>query len=677
MPLTSRSAATSSARLPRPPRAPRRLRRRQLKATPTTTAHAAAAGGGHRGGPATPHLRWIAQAGEGNAGGEKPRGDPVSSSVRRLAAAVWRLRPPEEAVAAGERNAAARVGLEHIPRHLQAQLLRKDPLGNHQHLKNDISSPNSVLEPHSGELHKVQLRLASGLENATRWEPVSIKGIEPDGAYVIASELNLMEEQQGESFVANLQMELQRARDRVTKLETERVLAKKQLDHLFKKLVEEKAAWRNREHKKVKAILEDIKADLDHEKKNRRQLETINLKLVDELKEVKGAANQLLQEYDNERKTRELTEEVCNKLVREIEEYKTEIEALKNDSLKLRGEVDEDRKLLQMAEVWREERVQMKLVDAKLALEEKYEQLSRLQQHVEAFISTFNSFQGDSTIIQKAENIVQVIGSVRSQDVEFTYEPPRASEDILSIFEDLRPKEESHTNEETEIKETEPCHMKSYASCESEIQDATPLTDIFLKNGVRLFPDGSPYGDNETEDGSSWETMSHEEMQASNRSPYGSEPSMNKIFDRISWTSGNDSEGVHSNKLCNDLSNMCLADNKQLKKKESAISKFWKSSPLKSCEFRMKDADDVIKGRSSNASLPSALYSTKAMNQDMGLNSPSTAQWSSPDSMNSQLNRGFRGCMELVQKQSLKAKLLEARMETQKIQIRHVLNQKT
>ncbi|TVU43140.1 hypothetical protein EJB05_09582, partial [Eragrostis curvula] len=662
MPPASRPAATSSARpLLRPPRASRRLRRRQLKAAPTTATPAAAAdaGGGHRGGPETPHLRWITQAGEGNAESEKPRGDPPSS-VRRLAAAVWRLRPPEEAPPAGEHSSVASVGLEHVPRHLQAQLLRKDPLGHHHHLKTEIASPNSVLEPHSGELHKVQLHLASGLENATKWDPMSIKAIEPDGAYVIAGELNLTEEQQGESYVASLQMELQQAQDRVTKLETERASAKKQLDHLFKKLVEEKAAWRNREHKK---------ADLDHEKKNRRQLETINLKLVDELKEVKMAANQLLQEYDNERKTRELTEEVCNKLVREIEEHKSEIETLKQDSLKLRGEVDEDRKLLQMAEMWREERVQMKLVDAKLALEAKYEQLSKLQQDVEAFISAFSSSQGDSTLVQAAGNIIQAIGSVRSQDIEFTYEPPRASEDILSIFEELRPKEESHTNEDPETKETEPCH---YAACESEMQDATPLTDIFLENRARLFPDGSPCDESETEDGSSWETMSHEEMQGSSRSPYGSEPSINKIFDRISWTSGYDSEGGRNNKLCDDLSNMCLTDVKQTKKKESAISRLWKSSPLKNCEFRTKDSADIMKGRASDASLPNGVYSNaKAMNQEMGLSSPSTAQWSSPDSMNSQLNRGFRGCMELVQRQSLKAKLLEARMETQKIQLRH------
>ncbi|CAO2187284.1 unnamed protein product [Urochloa humidicola] len=667
------AAASSSA----PPRAPRRLRRRRplkstqpVATTPSAQVHAARRGGG---GPSTPQHRWAARGGEDNAGAEKPRGDPPSS-VRRLAAAVWRLRPPEETPAAGQRNAAAaaRVGLEHIPRHLQPQLLRKDPLGHHHRLKEDISSPNSVLEPHGGELHKVHLRLASGMEDVTKWEPINIKSIEPNGAYVVASQLNVVEQQHGGSYVASLEMELQQARDRVSKLEAERVSAKKQLDHLFKKLAEEKAAWRNREHKKMRAILEDIKADLEHEKKNRRQLETINFKLVDELKEVKLAAKQLLQEYDNEQKTRELTEEVCNKLVREIEEHKSEIEALKQDSVKLRGELDEDRKLLQMAEVWREERVQMKLVDAKLTLEAKYEHLSKLQEDVEAFISTFSSSKGDNTVVEVAYNIVQAIGAARDEELTFTYEPPRASEDILSIFEELRPSDETGT------KETELCPKQSYANSESEIQEATPKADIFLENQAKLFPDGSHSDESETEDGSSWESMSHEEMQGSSHSPYGSEPLVNKIFDRISWTSGDGSEGGQTNKLCDDLSNVYLTDMKQPKKKESAISKLWKSSPLKNCEFRTKDAAEITNGRSSSASLPNGVFSTaKGLNFDMGDSTPSTAQWSSPDSMNSQLNRGFRGCMELVQRQSLKAKLLEARMESQKFQLRHVLNQKT
>ncbi|KAL5222049.1 hypothetical protein ABZP36_026762 [Zizania latifolia] len=634
-----------------------------------------------RGGPSTPQLRWGAEAREEKVDAERPReavGVDSDPSVRRLAAAVWRLRPSEEAPAAG-RRAGAHVGLEHIPRHLQVQLLRKDYLNNRHGLKNEISSPISVLERHSGELEEVQRHIASNvlpitsLENATKWEPESIKGIESDGAYVIASQLNLIDKQQGESYVSTLQMELQQARDRVSKLEAEWLSAKKQLDHLFKKLTEEKAAWRKREHKKVQAIVENMKADLEHEKKNQRQLEKINSKLVDELKKVKMAANNLLQEYDNERTTRELTEEVCNKLVREIEEQKAEIESLKQDSLKLRAEVDEDRKLLQMAEVWREERVQMKLVDAKLTLEAKYEELGKLQRDVEAFIASFSDTKGDDALVQTAKNIVRSIGSNREQEIEFRYEPPAASDDVLSIIEELCP------SEELEKRETEPCCNHSSPVHESEIEEVCPMSDIFLENQTKLYSNRSPYNESDMDDSSSWETMSNEEMQDSSSSQNGRELSVNKICDKISWTSGDDNfEAGHNDNMSGELSNAYLTDRKQSKKKESAISKIWKSSPLKNCEIFKKDIAEMMKGISSTERLSNGMpSSTEGSNQDVGFSSPSIGQWSSPDSMNSQLNRRFRSRMELVQKQSLKAKLLESRMERQKIQLCHVLNLET
>jgi hypothetical protein len=508
----------------------------------------------------------------------------------------------------------------------------------------------------------------TSLENATKWESESAKEVELDGAYVIASQLNHIDKQQGETHADSLQMELQRAQHRVGKLEAERVSAKKQLESLFEKLREEKAAWRRREHKKVQSILEDMKADLDHEKKNRRQLETINLKLVDELKEVKMAANNLLQEYDNERKTRELTEEVCNKLVREVEEYKSEIEMMKRDSQKLRDEVEEDKKLLQMAEVWREERVQMKLVDARLTLEDKYDQLSKLQQDVEVFVASFDCAKGDSSIVREAENIIRAIGSAREHEVEFKYEPPAASEDILSIFEELRPSAEVGSKETC-------CKQQSPSVQESEIQEANPMADIFLENPTKLYSNRSPYEDSETEDGSSWETTSHEDLQGSSFSQNGnrSEPSVNKICDAISWTSGNDSEDG-----LNELSNVYLTDMKQQhKKKQSAISKLWRSSPQKNCEIHEEDSVEPLNSMTGRLSNGGVYYAPEGADRGVGLSSPNMERWSSPDSMNSQLNRGFRGCMELVQRQSLKAKLLETRMESQKIQLRHMLNQRT
>ncbi|XP_044459079.1 myosin-3 isoform X2 [Triticum aestivum] len=670
-------------------RTPRRLRRRPLRAP--------GSGGGRRSGPATPLLRWdagvangaperrgekAAAAGAGPGPGPGPREKARDVSVRRLAAGVWRLRPPEAVVGGHGGGAEGRVhvGLEHIPRHLQVQLLKQDTLGHHQSLKNEISSPISVLERKSEELHKFHgsspMIPVTAMEKATKWEPENMKGMESHDAYLIASQLNLLDEQQDASYVANLQLELRQARDRVGELESERRSTKKKLDHLFKKLAEEKAAWRSREHEKMRAVLEDMKANLDHEKKNRRRLELINMKLVNELKETKMSANQLVQEYDEERKTRELTEEVCNELAREVEEDKAEIEALKHDIQKLREEVDEERKMLQMAEVWREERVQMKLVDAKLTLDAKYTELSRLQQDVEAFVAGCSSARGDITVVEQAENIIHAIRSVRAQDVEFRYEPPAESEDIFSIFEELRP------SEEPVIKEIEQCYKNSSTVCESEIQEASPMTDIFLEKPAKAaYSNKNPHNESEAGDASSWETISHEEMQGSSGSPDGSQSSINKIFDgSISWTSRNDFEYGEIEKLKDDLADAYLTTMTQPKKKESAISKLWKSSRPKNSDVSKKDATEALNGRSSNVRLSVGTNSTiESGVQDIGLSSPSVGQWSSPDSMNIQFNRGFRGCMEYPrasQKHSLKEKLMEARMVSQKVQLRQVLKQK-
>ncbi|BAT04165.1 Os08g0190500 [Oryza sativa Japonica Group] len=101
------------------PAAPVRLRRRPLK-TPLVVAAAAASSSAavglpRGGGPGTPHLRWGAgEREEEENGGEKGNavGAPGRRSVRRLAAAVWRLRPAEEAPPPASRHAADRACLE-------------------------------------------------------------------------------------------------------------------------------------------------------------------------------------------------------------------------------------------------------------------------------------------------------------------------------------------------------------------------------------------------------------------------------------------------------------------------------------------------------------------------------------------------------------------------------------
>ncbi|KAB5573389.1 hypothetical protein DKX38_000583 [Salix brachista] len=99
-----------------------------------------------------------------------------------------------------------------------------------------------------------------------------------------------------------------------------------------------------------RAQILELKAELEHERRARKKVETMNKRLAKELAE--------------ERRGREALERVCEELAREISSDKEEIDHMKR-------EMNEERKMLRMAEVLREERVQMKLAEAKMFFEEK------------------------------------------------------------------------------------------------------------------------------------------------------------------------------------------------------------------------------------------------------------------------------------------------------------------
>lgn len=98
----------------------------------------------------------------------------------------------------------------------------------------------------------------------------------------------------------------------------------------------------------LKAQIKELKAELHIERKLRKKIESLNKKLVKELAE-----------------EREEMERECEEIMRQLEWKRLdEIE-------KMKKEIDEERKMLKVAEIFREERVQMKLADAKIMYEEK------------------------------------------------------------------------------------------------------------------------------------------------------------------------------------------------------------------------------------------------------------------------------------------------------------------
>ncbi|XP_043716795.1 protein BRANCHLESS TRICHOME-like [Telopea speciosissima] len=100
----------------------------------------------------------------------------------------------------------------------------------------------------------------------------------------------------------------------------------------------------------VRSQIAELRLELQLEREARKKLESMNKRLAKELSE--------------ERKGREAVERVCDVLAKEIASDKADID-------RMRREMEEERKMLRMAEVLREERIQMKLTEAKILFEEK------------------------------------------------------------------------------------------------------------------------------------------------------------------------------------------------------------------------------------------------------------------------------------------------------------------
>lgn len=93
-----------------------------------------------------------------------------------------------------------------------------------------------------------------------------------------------------------------------------------------------------------------LKEEVERERGSRKKAESLNKKLG--------------REFSEERKRREAVERVCQQLVGELSVVKEEI-------CRLKMEMEEERKMMRMSEVFREERVRMKLAEARVLMEEK------------------------------------------------------------------------------------------------------------------------------------------------------------------------------------------------------------------------------------------------------------------------------------------------------------------
>ncbi|KAK8501734.1 hypothetical protein V6N13_009717 [Hibiscus sabdariffa] len=504
------------------------------------------------------------------------------------------------------------------------------------------------------------------MEGATKWDPVFLKSTD-EGREIYSRMMDIDQQASAESVVSALEAELEQARARIEELESERQSSKKKLEHFLRKVSKERVEWRGREHEKIRAFVDDVKADLNREKKNRQRLEIVNSKLVNELAAAKLSAKHYMQHYEKERKTRELVEEVCDELAKEIGEDKAEVEALKQESVKLREEVDEERKMLQMVGVWREECVQMKLIDAKIALEKRYSQMNKLVADLETFLRS-RTGNLDAKDMREAESLRQAAVSLNVQQIkEFMYEPPNP-DGIFAVFEDEALPEASEM-------EIESCISYSSASYASKVHTKSPEMSMIKKGSFLRHSNANVEKD---EDGSGWETVSHLEYQSSSYSPGGNTTSVNKnnwhnYFSGSGTEEGDDAIG---DTPTTGTSGVCSLPDKQLKK-VSSMARLWRSCQKKGEKYKIISLEGT-KSRLSNGrelNWDVMFPDQESINSGFSL-SEMMGQWSSPDSTHPHMTKRCTESSCGPQTNSLKAKLLEARTETQKFQLRHVLKQK-
>ncbi|KAK3138374.1 hypothetical protein QOZ80_5AG0367930 [Eleusine coracana subsp. coracana] len=647
-PSPARSPARPQRQAATPRQASTSRRGRRLRVQSPSLAAAARRGPAPP--PDTPPLRWPG-------GAAAPRGaKTAAASVRRIAAALWRAQPP--------------------PREPGEARRRSAPSPRHPHTPDHCNYYKAVLEGRTGMkplgsdiIHEVGVGAYSPsprieMEVATKWDRQCLNTLGGSG-YNFSDRHTVAADEE----ISGLKEELMQARNRILELEAESRSAKKKLDHLLRNLAEEKASWRSKEHDKVRSILDAVKGDLHRERKNRQRAEIMNSKLMAELSELKSAAQRYLQDYEKERKGRELMEEVCDELAKEIAEDKAEVEALKSESMKIRDEVEEERKMLQMAEVWREERVQMKLVDAKLTLDSKYSQLSELQAYLEAFLNFHHGSSLDKEIVRDGEMLMEAINSMKVHDKEFSYKPPPPSEDIFAVFEELRQRED--TNE----KEIGQCKGDTPVGHATKIHTVSPEIDIFLEKPGNKYS-SRPCARNEDEDDSGWETVSHVDEQGSSNSPDGSEPSVNGFCGgNDASVSGTDCEDNCENCRSNsDMSGVCSTTEEKYRKKGSSFARLLRPS---NGDGRRKTRPQLPNGRLSSGRMCNA-SPHDFNNSEVCQISPSVGEWS-PDMLNPHVVHAMKGGAERpkdAQKQNLKSKILGARTNGRMVQLRQTLEQK-
>ncbi|XP_078156396.1 uncharacterized protein LOC144552153 [Carex rostrata] len=256
--------------------------------------------------------------------------------------------------------------------------------------------------------------------------------------------------------------------------------------------LEEKETLRKREKEKILHGFEMVIEELDIEKKARRKAENLNKRLETALIEMEKSILEATGELERERRSRERVERVCKELVRGIGEDRAEVEELKRQAVNLQDELerereilqvelDKEREMLQIADEWREERVQMKLSEARCQFEEKNMAIDELRNELEAYLVSRNQQECEIATQEKFKREDEIFHEER---IQFKFQE-KAINESRNEMEYLSSEKDGEIDNEGEL-EDENENMCRGESSSLEFEEKNKVIDQ-LRNELEIF----------------------------------------------------------------------------------------------------------------------------------------------------------------------------------------------
>lgn len=273
----------------------------------------------------------------------------------------------------------------------------------------------------------------------------------PEGAYSLKTSTELLkvlnriwslEEQHtaNVSLVKALKVELQNARARIQELMQEQQSYSQEVDSLMKQLSENKVIQKNKEREKIKSAVESMRDELEDERRLRKRSESLHRKLGRELSEIKSAFLKAVKDLEMERKANQLLGNLCDEFAKGIRNYEDEVRDLKQKTGK-DYEYKFDRLILHISEAWLDERMQMQMAESRGDLVERDNSITeRLSGEIQAFLQmkcSANSKEYDANLIDRKREINLRRQSLESVHLNGPTSAPQDGEDDDSIASDL------------------------------------------------------------------------------------------------------------------------------------------------------------------------------------------------------------------------------------------------